>query len=67
MNEPLLGPAPDIHVHRALDGLKQAEIDLLAAIGLKSHPNNAVLIAAHAILREVISMLSKATASTDRG
>ena len=56
---------PDDHVHRTLIKLKQAEVDLIAAIAQGTHPNNAVLLEANALLGELISMLSKAGSNPD--
>jgi hypothetical protein len=61
MESPQKGPAANAAVDRALDHLKQAEVDLLAAIRPGGHPNNAELLEVHAFLWEAISMLSKIT------
>jgi hypothetical protein len=65
MTAPRQGLAPDLPVHRALNKLKQAEVDLVAAIGPGSHPKNALLLEAHALLWELISTLSKAASTSD--
>jgi hypothetical protein len=46
-------------VERALDHLKQAEVDLLAAIRPGDHPQNATLLEVHSFLWEAISVLSR--------
>jgi hypothetical protein len=60
MNAPRQSPSWDLPVHRALNKLKQAEVDLIAAIAPGSHPKNALLLEAHSQLWELISTLSKA-------
>jgi hypothetical protein len=66
MNAPRQSPIPNIPLYRAQQSLHDAEADLLEAIRLGSHPNNALLLEAHALLREAISALSKAASPTDR-
>jgi hypothetical protein len=66
MDAPRQSPIPNIPLYRAQQSLQDAESDLLEAIRLGSHPNNAVLLEAHALLREVISALSKAVSPTNR-
>jgi hypothetical protein len=67
MSAPGRRRAPDFPIHRALNRLKQAEIDLSAAIELGSLTNNALVLEAHALLQELISTLSKAALIPDRG
>jgi len=45
-------------VHQALQKLKQAEADLLAAVQPGDHPHNAVLLEVHGFLWEAISTLT---------
>ncbi len=59
MDIPQKGPASNTAVERALDHLKQAEVDLLAAIRPGDHPQNATLLEVHSFLWEAISMLTK--------
>jgi hypothetical protein len=66
MDIPQKGPTPNAAVERALDHLKQAEIDLLAAIHPGDHPNNATLLEVHSFLWEAISMLSKIVSAKRR-
>ncbi|MGA8872644.1 MAG: hypothetical protein WA434_06110 [Candidatus Acidiferrales bacterium] len=66
MDIPQKGPAPNAAVERALDHLKQAEVDLLAAIRPGDHPQNATLLEVHSFLWEAISMLTKAAISGER-
>ena len=66
MTVPRQSPVPDDHVHRTLGKLKQAEVDLIAAIAPGTHPNNTVLLEAHALLWELITMLSKAESNPDK-
>lgn len=53
------GPDADDVVARALQKLKQAEADLLAAVQPGDHPHNAVLMEVHGFLWEAISKLSE--------
>ena len=59
MDIPQRGPTPNTAVERALDHLKQAEVDLLAAIRPGDHPQNATLLEVHSFLWEAISVLSR--------
>ena len=59
MDIPQKGSAPHTAVERALDHLKQAEVDLLAAIRPGDHPQNATLLEVHSFLWEAISVLSR--------
>ena len=59
MDIPQKDPASNTAVERALDHLKQAEVDLLAAIRPGDHPQNATLLEVHSFLWEAISMLTK--------
>ena len=59
MDAPQKIPPHNVFVERALDHLRQAEIDLLAAIHPGDHPDNATLLEVHSFLWEAISMLSK--------
>ena len=54
------GPAANASVDRALNHLRQAEFDLLAAIRPDSHTGNADLLEVHAALWETIALLTKA-------
>jgi hypothetical protein len=54
------GPNRNLALDRALNNLKQAEVDLLAAIHPGGHPQNDLLLEAHASLWEAFSTLSKA-------
>jgi hypothetical protein len=51
--------SPKSAVERALGHLKQAEADLMAAIGPGDHPDAAALLEVHAFLWEAISTLSQ--------
>lgn len=62
------GPDADDVVAQALQKLKQAEADLLAAVQPGDHPQNAVLMEVHGFLWEAISKLSEiASAKKDGG
>ena len=53
------GPDANNVVAQALQKLKQAEADLLAAVQPGDHPHNAVLMEVHGFLWEAISKLSE--------
>jgi hypothetical protein len=59
MTTPGRNPTPRDAAKAVLTQLKQAEINLLDAVH-PNQPNNALLLGAHAFLREAITALSKA-------
>jgi hypothetical protein len=55
------GPDANDVVFEALQKLRQAEAELLAAMQPGDHPHNVVLLEVHAFLWEAISKLSEIT------
>jgi hypothetical protein len=53
------GPDASDVVQKALQKLRQAEADLLAAVQPGDHPQNAILMEVHGFLWEAISRLSE--------
>jgi hypothetical protein len=51
--------ASNYGVEQAVSRLKHAEMDLLAVVRTGTHPHNALLLEAHAFLRESISALAR--------
>ncbi|MGA8224692.1 MAG: hypothetical protein WB780_23815 [Candidatus Acidiferrales bacterium] len=66
MDAPRQPPDTNFAVQRALNKLKQAEVDLIAAIAPGAHPKNALLLEAHSMLWELISTLEKAESRQDQ-
>jgi hypothetical protein len=60
-------PSPDPAVLRAVGHLRRAEVDLLAVVHAGTHPDNAILLEAHAFLWEAISALSNVLPPGERG
>jgi hypothetical protein len=61
MNALRKGPSQNLAIQHAISRLKDAEINLLVAVRTRRHPQNALLVASLALIREALATVSKAS------